>query len=46
MKSNTEMAIAEDIDYDATGKCTGNNELTEINKELSKFINNINKYEK
>ena len=40
------MAIAEDIGYDATGRQTGNNELTEIGKELSKFIQHINKTEK
>lgn len=36
------MAIAEDIGYDATGRSTSNNELTEIGKELSKFISHIN----
>lgn len=40
------MAIAEDIGYDATGRSTGNNELIEIGKELSKFITHINKTEK
>lgn len=40
------MAIAEDIGYDATGRNTGNNELMEIGKELSKFIAHINKTEK
>ena len=40
------MAIAEDIGYDATGRPTGNNELIEIGKELSRFINHINKTEK
>ncbi len=40
------MAIAEDIGYDATGRNTGNNELTKIGKELSKFISHINKTEK
>ena len=35
------MAIAEDIGYDATGKPTGNNELEYIEKELSKFIEEI-----
>lgn len=35
------MAIAEDIGYDATGKETQNNELEDISKELSKFINAI-----
>jgi len=40
------MAIAEDIGYDATGRNTGNNELIEISKELSKFITHINKTEK
>jgi len=35
------MAIAEDIGYDATGRSTSNNELTEIGKELSKFISHI-----
>ncbi|RLD58239.1 MAG: hypothetical protein DRJ01_12830, partial [Bacteroidetes bacterium] len=39
------MAIAEDIGYDATGRETQNNELTEIGKELSKFIAHINKIE-
>jgi len=39
------MAIAEDIGYDATGRSTGNNELIEISRELSKFINHINKTE-
>ncbi|MDA3871207.1 MAG: N-6 DNA methylase [Candidatus Marinimicrobia bacterium] len=39
------MAIAEDIGYDATGRKTQNNELTEIGKELSKFINHINETE-
>ena len=39
------MAIAEDIGYDATGRATGNNELTEIGKELSNFISTINKNE-
>lgn len=40
------MAIAEDIGYDATGRNTNNNELTEIGKELAKFIAHINKTEK
>lgn len=40
------MAIAEDIGYDATGRNTGNNELTEIGVQLSKFITHINKTEK
>ena len=40
------MAIAEDIGYDATGRQTGNNELIEIGRELSKFIDFINKNEK
>jgi len=39
------MAIAEDIGYDATGRETQNNELTEIGKELSKFIAHINNTE-
>jgi len=39
------MAIAEDIGYDATGRETQNNELVEIGKELSKFIENINETE-
>ncbi|MBT3207355.1 MAG: N-6 DNA methylase [Bacteroidetes bacterium] len=39
------MAIAEDIGYDATGRETQNNELVEIGKELSKFINRINETE-
>ncbi len=37
------MAIADDIGYDATGRETQNNELTEIGKELSKFIAHIDK---
>jgi type I restriction enzyme M protein len=40
------MAIAEDIGYDATGRNTNNNELTEIGIELAKFITHINKTEK
>ena len=40
------MAIAEDIGYDATGRNTNNNELTEIGIELAKFITHINKSEK
>ncbi|OQX18426.1 MAG: hypothetical protein BWK75_06670 [Candidatus Altiarchaeales archaeon A3] len=40
------MAIAEDIGYDATRRNTGNNELIEIGKELSRFITHINKTEK
>jgi type I restriction enzyme M protein len=40
------MAIAEDIGYDATGRATGTNELTEIGNELFKFIAHINKTEK
>ncbi len=40
------MAIAEDIGYDATGRNTNNNELTEIGIGLSKFIAHINKTEK
>lgn len=40
------MAIAEDIGYDATGRNTNNNELTEIGKELAQFIAHINKMEK
>ncbi|MCK9210040.1 MAG: hypothetical protein M0P61_04295 [Ignavibacteriaceae bacterium] len=40
------MAIAEDIGYDATGRSTGKNELPEISKELSLFIQHINKAEK
>lgn len=40
------MAIAEDIGYDATGRNTNNNELTEIGVELAKFIKHINKTEK
>lgn len=40
------MAIAEDIGYDATGRNTNNNELTEIVIELSKFIAHINKTER
>ena len=40
------MAIAEDIGYDATGRSTATNELTEIGIELSKFIAHINLTEK
>lgn len=40
------MAIAEDIGYDATGRSTGKNELSEISKELSRFLQYINKIEK
>jgi len=40
------MAIAEDIGYDATGRSTNNNELTEIGVALSDFIAHINKTEK
>ncbi len=40
------MAIAEDIGYDATGRNTNNNELTEIGIELAKFITHISKTEK
>jgi len=40
------MAIAEDIGYDATGRNTDNNELTEIGIELSRFIAHINRTEK
>ena len=39
-------SIAEDIGYDATGRNTNNNELTEIGMELAKFITHINKTEK
>lgn len=39
------MAIAEYIGYDATGRNTNNNELVEIGKELSKFIEHINETE-
>ncbi|MBP7496225.1 MAG: N-6 DNA methylase [Bacteroidales bacterium] len=39
------MAIADDIGYDATGRQTGNNELIDIGKELSRFIEHINKTE-
>ncbi|MDX9932998.1 MAG: N-6 DNA methylase [Bacteroidales bacterium] len=39
------MAIAEDIGYDATGRSTGHNELIEIGRELTRFIQNINKTE-
>ncbi len=35
------MAIADDIGYDATGKPTGNNELELIEKELTRFVNQI-----
>lgn len=37
------MASAEDIGYDATGKETGINELSDISKELSNFIDAIEK---
>ncbi|MCX5980487.1 MAG: N-6 DNA methylase [Nostocales cyanobacterium LacPavin_0920_SED1_MAG_38_18] len=37
------MAIAEDIGYDATGKATNNNELDVIGKELTRFIDAVNK---
>ncbi len=40
------MAIAEDIGYDATNKATGNNELQVIGKELTRFINQIEKVER
>jgi type I restriction enzyme M protein len=40
------MAIAEDIGYDATGRNTNNNELTETGQELAKFIEHINNTEK
>lgn len=40
------MAIAENIGYDATGRNTSNNELTEIGIELAKFIFHIKKTEK
>ncbi|MDR3246295.1 MAG: N-6 DNA methylase [Prevotellaceae bacterium] len=36
------MAIAEDIGYDATGRPTNNNELVDIEAELSRFIEYIN----
>jgi len=39
----TFMAIAEDIGCDAAGKETGKNELEGISKELSKFIDAIEK---
>jgi len=39
------MAIAEDIGYDATGKPTNNNELEIISKELSRFIEALEKGE-
>lgn len=39
------MAIAEDIGYDATGRPTGKNELTEISTELVKFIAYIHQNE-
>lgn len=39
------MAIAEDIGYDATGKPTNNNELEIIGKELTRFIEAIEKGE-
>ena len=35
------MAIAEDISYDATGRPTQNNELDDIGKELTRFIEAI-----
>ncbi|MGR3318988.1 MAG: N-6 DNA methylase [Candidatus Anammoxibacter sp.] len=37
------MAIAEDIGYDATGKPTNNNELDVIGKEITRFIEAIEK---
>lgn len=37
------MAIAEDIGYDATGRDTKANELAQIGKELSRFIQAIEK---
>jgi type I restriction enzyme M protein len=39
------MAIADDIDYDATGRKTGKNELPQIGMELYKFIQHIEKTE-
>lgn len=39
------MAIAEDIGYGATGKPTNNNELDPIGKELTRFIENIEREE-
>ena len=39
------MAIAEDIGYDATGKPTGNNELEPIAKELTRFIEAVERGE-
>ena len=39
------MAIAEDIGYDATGKPTNNNELDFIGKELSSFVEAIERGE-
>jgi|GEM_PF-1840778 hypothetical protein len=43
-----EQALFEDICLGdvTTGRSTGNNELIEISKELSKFITHINKTEK
>ncbi len=38
-------ALAEDIGYDATGRSTNNNELTEIGEALATFIAHINKTE-
>jgi type I restriction enzyme M protein len=35
------MAIADDIGFDATGRCTGNNELEVIEKELARFIKSV-----
>ena len=35
------MSIAKDIDYDATGRSTINNELVEIGKELANFTAHI-----
>ena len=39
------MTNAEGIGYNATERKTKNNELIEIGKELSKFINHINETE-
>lgn len=39
------MAIAEDIGYDATGRPTANNELESVARELSRFIDNVERGE-
>lgn len=40
------MAIADKIGYDATGKETAENELTNISRELKRFIQHVDKTEK